>query len=91
MTMHIEVERLVLQDLPVAPGDRRRLLAAVEQAIRQQLTAQPPQWQDGTAVPVLRPSPITLPGTPDGSIGALANGIAGATTGAVTQLAGGKP
>ncbi|WP_069163763.1 hypothetical protein [Nocardia altamirensis] len=87
MNIRIEVERLVLHDLPIAQADRRRLLAAVESAIAERLTAAHPNWDPAT-VPVLTAPPITLPGT---GIGPLADGIAAAATQAIGVSGRGRP
>jgi len=94
VTIRVEVERLVLHDFPLAHTDRRGLLAAVEQAIAEQMAAAAAGWDIvGGAVPVIRTNPITLAGgEPAGTpVDALADGIAAAATSAVGQLRGGKP
>lgn len=94
MSIRVEVERLVLHDIPLAHSDRRRLLAAVEQAITERIVATQAGWDiaDG-AVPVIHTGPVTLPtAEPAGTqLDSLAAGIATAATTAVTQLRGGQP
>ena len=86
MRVHIEVERIVLHDIPLGQADRVRLLAAVEQAIGQQISTRESGWE-AASVPVLTPSPVILPA--NGS-GALATAIAGATVRALGHGGGGK-
>ena len=93
MSVRVDIERLVLHDIALAPADRRRLLAAVQHGIAEQLSAAT-VGRDvaGGAVPLIRSAPITVPAKPAGTqVHSLAAGIAGAATAAVTQLRGGTP
>lgn len=92
MNIHIEIERLVVHDIDLTPGDRRQLLAAVEHAI----TECAPGWADSEAlgnasVPVLRADPIALPGkdVAGARVASLATGIAAATTTSIAGIRGG--
>ena len=84
MTIRVEVERIVLHDIPVSQAERPGLLAAIEHAIADQLTGGwPSRPTQSDAVPVLRPSPVPV-------TGGLATGIAGATVSAIARLSGGR-
>ncbi|KAA8884195.1 hypothetical protein F3087_35170 [Nocardia colli] len=89
MNIRVEVERIVLHDLPVSQADRRRLSAAIEAAITARLAAGAARWDPAAmAVPVVAAPPIILSGN---GIGALADGIATAATQAIGQSGGGRP
>jgi hypothetical protein len=94
MSVRVDIERLVVHDIALAPADRRRLLAAVQHRIAEQLSAAT-VGRDvaGGAVPLIRSAPITLAAAePAGTqVHSLAAGIAGAATAAVTQPRGGTP
>jgi hypothetical protein len=92
MTVRVEIERLVVHDIPLAQVDRRRLLAAVEQAIAEQTAGAAAGWDIAdAAVPVVHTAPIIL--ASDRAAGtqldALAGGIATAATTAMAQTRGG--
>ena len=86
MSIRVDIERLVLQDITLAHADRRALLAAVERTIADQLSAAPPRADSGDrSADVVQAGPIALRGNADraGHLGSLATGIATATTGAL--------
>ncbi|PXX60822.1 hypothetical protein DFR70_10913 [Nocardia tenerifensis] len=87
MNIRVEVERLVLQGLPISQADRARLLSAVETAITEQLTAPGEPWAP-VAVAKVAAGQITLP---DNKVGSLAAGIATATTRAIGHSGRGRP
>lgn len=93
MSIHVQIDRLVLHDMALAHADRPRLLTAIEHAIAEQVAAMASGAIADRAVPVIHGDPIALPGhSPTAAqLGALATGIAGAATSALTQAGGGTP
>jgi hypothetical protein len=62
MDIHVHIERLILDGLPVGPGGGARVQAAVEAELARLLAdgSVAEGWQAGAAVPEVRADPINL-------------------------------
>jgi hypothetical protein len=93
MTIHVEIDRVVLHGIAVNHADRRALLAAVQRAVTEQLSGAGPLGHiEARVQPVLHADPIRLPahGRAAARLDALATGIAGAAGMAMAPVTTGK-
>lgn len=84
MSLHLHIDRLLLEGIGLTPRDAARLQAVlgVELASRLQAGSLLPELAGGIALPSLPVAPMTLPAAPDPS--SLGRGLARHLAGALT-------
>lgn len=63
MNIHLHIDRIVLEGLPVRPNGRQQLGSAIEAELMRLLAENglPPEWGAGGAVPMVRGGDLSLP------------------------------